>query len=465
MAEAEGCRLKAEGFRLKELTVPSPWIFHLRYILPAVAIIVAGAYPIIGRRPVPFLRGLLASVLAISALLAVRHYIDPQWRGGGYLNKYEFFHYYLGSKYTREVGYTNLYNAAILAEQENNFKVKTPTVRDLESGGMRSAQQVLARKETYKALFTEARWKEFLKDVAFFHKGFDTKTWQRMLMDKGYNATPVWTMIASPMSNRAPTDNLSGLTCIALLDALLVLIAVACVVWAFDYRAALLMVIFLGVHYLYSHFTLKAAFLRLDWAMCLVGAVCMIKKEHYKTAGALCAYATLSRVFPLIFVFGLGAKFSLDFLRTRTLNRRYLGYFASFAITLAILVLASIIYSGGLHTWHEFFAKISAHDRDISAWRVGFKYVFLMSYSGSAFWGMSLGQFFKSGNSCGGRFRYSCSWPPPCSSIGSKTTKPWPSVMCPRFSFLRPPTTTTSCCSCRFCSSRPNWNVRRAPPA
>ncbi len=375
--------------------MPSPWILSLRYLLPLVACGIVLAYLLMGKRPFPFLRGLLAAVLLASALAAVRHYVDAQWRAGGYLNKYEFFHYYLGSKYAPELGYTHLYDAAVIAEVENNFRVKSPSLRNLETGAIISAQQVLAHPEQCKARFTPPRWAEFLRDVAFFHEGFDIKTWKRMLMDKGYNATPVWTMIAAPLSNRAPTDNLFRLTCTALIDALLLLLAIGCVAWAFDYRAALLMVIFLGVHYLFSHYTLKAAFLRLDWVVCLTMAVCMLKKGWYKTAGGLCAYAALARVFPLAFVFGVGAKFFFDLVRTRSIHHRYFGYFASFGCTVAVFVLASILYHGGVEIWREFFAKIAAHDRDISAWRVGFKYVFLMSYNGGAFWGTDLQQFFE----------------------------------------------------------------------
>lgn len=373
----------------------SSWILTLRYALPVVACAVVATYAALGKRPAPFLRGLLAAVLLISALAAVRHYVDPQWRAGSYLNKYEFFHYYLGSKYARELGYTHLYDAAIVAETENNFRVKSPSLRNLETGAIIPAQQVLSHREAYKALFSEARWAEFARDVDFLHKDFDTRTWKRMLTDKGYNATPVWTMMAGPMSNHAPTSRPFLLTCIALIDVVLLLIAIGFVLWAFDYRVALLLLVFLGMHYLCSHMTLKAAFLRLDWVACLVAAVCMLKKGRYKTAGALCAYAALARVFPLVFVFGVAVKFFFDALATRTINRRYFGFFASFGITAVAFILASILYHGGFGVWREFIAKIAAHDRDIAAWRVGFKYVFLMSYNGTAFWGTGLQEFFE----------------------------------------------------------------------
>jgi hypothetical protein len=46
----------------------------------------------------------------------------------------------------------------------------------------------------------------------------------------------------------------------------------------------------------------------------LVMAVCMLKKNHYRTAGALVAYSALARVFPAVYFFGLGGKFFWEFL-------------------------------------------------------------------------------------------------------------------------------------------------------
>ena len=192
------------------------------------------------------------------------------------------------------------------------------------------------------------------------------------------------------------TDNMPGMVCVSLLDLLLVFLTAACVAWAFNVRAALIWVIFFGCHYLIStHYTLRAAFLRLDWVMCLALAVCFLKKGWYGLAGGLTAYAALARVFPVAFAFGMGVKMLADVIKTRKLGRNYLAYWASFTGAMVMLVGASIIYSGGIESWKEFLSKILQHDRDISGWRIGFKYVFLMSYNGGAFWGQDLGQFFE----------------------------------------------------------------------
>jgi len=371
------------------------YLVYFKYVLPVVACLVIVEHALLQRRQKPFLQGLLTSLLVVSVYLGIWNYTEPHWRQHRYFNAYEFFHYYLGAKYAPEIGYTNLYNATIIADEETGGKVKGRTIRSLDTHRIVPADRVLRDKARYKALFKEERWKAFSTDVPFFRKRVSSGLWNRMLNDKGYNATPVWTMISGILANTVSTQSPRGMAVLPCLDVLLMLCAIACVWWAFGHRVALLMALLVCTHYLTSHFTLKAAFLRVDWVMCLVMAVCMIKKERYKTAGLLTAYATMARVFPLIFAFGIGAKALLDLIKTRRINPRYFGYFAALGGTAAALFLASVIYDGGLGAWREFLGKMAVHNTDIAAWRVGFKYIFLMSYRGSAFWGTNLKTFFE----------------------------------------------------------------------
>ncbi len=369
---------------------------YFKYVLPLVAIAVIVICAVIRQRRARYLRAVLAAILLIAAILAGYDYTWYFWGMGHFFNAYEFYHYYLGSKYAGEVGYTDLYRATLVADYETGYRPKNRTIRDLKTHRFVRAERVLKEKEKIKGLFSDERWDEFTGDVVFFRKKVSAGLWKRMLRDKGYNATPVWTTISGCLSNQVSTDNMRGMISLALLDVALILAALACVWWAFDHRIALLMAIFFGSHYLVSqHYTLRAAFLRLDWVMCLVMVVCMLKKERYRVAGALTAYASMARVFPLVFAFGMGIKAVVDFVSTRSVNRRYLAYWASFAVTAAILVGASLFYVGRLDAWGDFFAKIGQHNKDISGWRVGFKYVFLMSYDGSAFWGRNLAEFFE----------------------------------------------------------------------
>jgi hypothetical protein len=184
---------------------------------------------------------------------------------------------------------------------------------------------------------------------------------------------------------------------IASLDLILTGMAFVCLWWAFGPEVALLWLAFFGSHYLIStHMTLRAAFLRLDWVMCLVMAVCMLKKGGPATAGALVAYAALVRVFPLVFLFGIIAVAAWDLIRTRRVAPRYIRFCLGFAAATVMLVVASILYTGGMGAWKEFLSKISLHNSDISAWRIGFKYVFVAAWDGLSYGGRPIADVYSS---------------------------------------------------------------------
>lgn len=376
-------------------------ITFLKVALPLLAMGVTGVYWGLGLRKAPLLRGLLGAVLAGLAAFSLTVYTAYQWRSGTYLNGYEFYHYYLGAKYAPELGYTELYNATILAESELKRPLSGRTIRNLDSGAIVRADTVLQREEEIKAHFGPARWTEFVGDVGFFRAQFTgSSLWNRMLNDKGYNATPVWTMAGGLLSNAIPTSNRTGMTFLASLDVLFGLAAFICLWWAFGPSVALLALIFVTTHYVTSHATLKAAFLRLDWVMCLTMAVAMLRKGKHGVAGALTAYAACVRVFPLFFAVALGAKLCVDTLRwlrdrSSPFPRGIWMYFVWMGVTAAVLMLLSVIYAGGLDSWREFFDKVGQHNKDISPWRIGFKYVFLMSYQQTPFYGGSYRAFFE----------------------------------------------------------------------
>ena len=103
------------------------------------AVGVAAAYALLSRPAVRLAagqgfvdgaRGFLFAVLAASALLAVENYrATNYYRYGTYLNAYEFFHYYLGSKYQGELGSTRLYAAALIAVHSRPLWACAPVAR------------------------------------------------------------------------------------------------------------------------------------------------------------------------------------------------------------------------------------------------------------------------------------------------------------------------------------------------
>jgi len=322
----------------------------------------------------------LANLVLLSVVLYLGLFMYPKpWV---IVHEHDIFHYYMGSKYSEEVGYLDLYQCATVAESENLGEDPKYMVRKMDDYRFVWSKEVIERGDEYRALFTPERWEEFKGDVAVFRdKMGGGERWNTVLGDNGYNATPAWNMIARPISNLISVQWPPGLLILAAFDTVLLILAFVAVGRTFDRRTALLAVIFLGTLVTMADGTIRGAYLRLDWLVALVLATCALKRERYKTAGALVAYAGMVRIFPLVFLFGLGAKATWDFLATRRLNRRYVEFFVVVALVTATLFGLSATVGGSLDDWETFWEKIRFHDGRMSALRVGFKTLFLAGIS------------------------------------------------------------------------------------
>ncbi len=431
-----------------------------------------------------FIRGLLVAVLLCLAFLSVENYLNfGRGRYGTYLNAYEFYHYYMGSKYAHEISYDRLYEASIVADKETGMKWKNPKgkIRNLSTGKHVPPDYVLNNPESVKKYFSEERWKEWVKDIEWFKSKLVTNRWNGVLSDKGYNGTPVWsTLVGGGLSNQVSTDSETGMFALSLLDLGLIALATGFVIWAFGLEAALCMLIVLGTSYMMKFSHMKGAYLRTDFTMSLIIAICLIRKNHYALGGVFTAYSVMARIFPAVFLFGLGAKLFWDLINalgrwlkelwlqdieyghpllrplllfllhlafgllgaivlfllrslwlphlpieipfnaliagtigvgltagallglttfgvwalwTNRINRRYLYFFVAFMLTVVLLIGASIAYEGGTQLWQDYAKKIGKHNRDISPWRVGFKYVYIAQFRKNFSFKESIGKY------------------------------------------------------------------------
>lgn len=371
----------------------------LRQILKVVLTACAVPLPLLLQRVetgrVKFLRFVLYPLLIMLAGVSALSYFDfGHFRYGRYINPHDVFHYYIGSKYSREIDYADLYRCALLADMEGKKVYKEKNVRDLSTHGYENVSHALQEAAKVKAHFSPERWAEFKHDIAYFISIMPASKWNAVLLDKGYNATPIWNGVARFLTNRVSTDNWAALNALLLIDPLLMILGFAAVWWAFGWRAALIAAIFFNTNFMGSFVHIKGALLRLDWVIFLVIATCLLKKERYKTAGALMAYSAMARVFPAVFVFGLGVKtafrafeYARETAKARKLvpltaqDRRYVAFFLAFAIASGVFASIATVEDGGTHRWHSFSQKISVHNSDISTTRVGFKYIFLSPFN------------------------------------------------------------------------------------
>jgi hypothetical protein len=324
-------------------------------------------------------RFVLIGVLAISAVLAVATYVDfGVFRYGTYLNEWDFYHYYVGTKYAPELGYTNLYGATLVADAETGLRYRNlhGEIRDLATAQIRDVRSVAAEARRYRQRFSEDRWREFVADIAWFKMQLPENRWSLVLADHGFNGTPAWSFVVGGLLTRhLSVRQPVGRWLMLLLDPLLLLATVVVVGWAFGVRAALLMVVFVGTHYLMSWGHLKGALLRTDFAMCSVLAVCLVKKGRYKLAGVLLGWATLSRVFPAFLLVGPAVLLMGELVRSRQLNRPLFSLLVASAATIGVVALGSCAYFGGTAIWHEWSSKIALHYAGGSDWDLGYRTV------------------------------------------------------------------------------------------
>jgi hypothetical protein len=322
---------------------------------------------------------IVLSLVSVGAYFDFGHY--PKFRS--FMNCHDMYHYYLGSKYSREVGYQYLYQCTLLADWELMNQPKEPrmtSVRRMDDYSFQNGRDVIRDPGKYKAGFTPERWEEFKQDCRYFATLLRESRWKNVVRDMGYNATPVWNMVARRITSIVPTSSPFGMDLLVSFDLILIAIMTVLAAWAFGWRNALLALIFFCTCFCMSYTHIRGGLLRLDWVTMLVMSLCLLKKARYKTAGALMGYAGMARIFPLVFVVGLGGKFLWDLVRTRKLNRNYLAFFMVFGAVCAILMSLSIWSDGGVQHWAEFSKKIALHNDYFAPPRVGFRNIFLMAY-------------------------------------------------------------------------------------
>ena len=327
----------------------------------------------------------LGAALVLLAVAAGGAYFEfGHQRYERYMNPHDVYHYYLGSKYAPELGYYGLYGATLVADSElgGGFPMRD-SIRDLRDHSYMPGRIALADANTYKARFSPERWDAFKQDVAYFRSIVPPGKWRVMLRDKGYNGTPVWSMVAGAFTNVVPTTSQWGMLALASADVALIAVALGFVWWAFGLRVMLFALIFFGTNFVMSFVHIKGALFRLDWVAATVIALCLLRKDRPALAGIALGYAAAVRVFPLIFAFGIGARMLWRLFQERRLDPRYVYFFVTLACTGVVLALAAwALYGTGL--WREFFAKIAVHNADISTTRVGFKYIFLWPWDSGA---------------------------------------------------------------------------------
>ena len=307
-------------------------------------------------------RDTLLASLGLLALLCWWNLL--QFHYPGYGNPGDNFHYYLGAKYFRELGYTRLYACAALADHEAGFvpPLARRTLRNLETNRMESGATLLEAPERCKEGFSAARWEAFGRDVAWLRDRLPPRRWQQLFSDHGYNATPAWGVLGSSLVNTGPLSA-AQLRWLTLLDPVLLLAMWASCWWAFGWRAMCVGLLFWGTNYAAGFAWTGGGILRQDWLFASVMGLCLLRRGWPFAGGFALALAALLRVFPLLLLAAVAAKALVVMFQRRALwlapehRRIALGALAAVAIALPL----SAVVGGGFDAWSAFARNSRLH--------------------------------------------------------------------------------------------------------
>ena len=321
----------------------------------ALGVLVWGALPGRSRRWIRTRRTALGLLAALSFGANYNFFLSTE------IHKHEFFHYYLGAKYAPELGYYEIYRCSIAADFEQRFEHADPLfqVTDLRSNEVRMFWSVAPRSPRCDGTFSPPRWEEFKHDLAGFREILGPH-WRRVLLDHGYNPTPIWTLIGRPLTWLFPVET-GSLWILARLDLALILILLAAIGWAFGFESACIAAIAWGANPHTRYQWIGDAFLRNAWLSASMLGLCLLRKQMFRGAGALLTLSSLLRIFPALLVVGYVLRQLRLWLRGGSLDPGFRLFLVSASITALVLGIAGSAVAGrGPGVYLEFSKRIAA---------------------------------------------------------------------------------------------------------
>lgn len=317
----------------------------------------------------------VAGALAVAAVVTYFHFFSLP--GRGFYHRWEMFHYFIGARYQRELGYDRLYECTAVADAEtgNRAAVMRRRMRDLHDDELVLARTALAHPEACKRHFSPARWAAFKRDIVFFReRAGGGAWWDAMQTDHGYNATPVWTLTGTALASLAPASD-HFMESLALVDPVLMMAAVLALWWAFGWRVAALAVVFWGTQAASPFAWTGGAFLRQDWLVLAVLSAALMRKRRFFWAGFALSWSALLRVFPVLLWGGPLVVIAAYAIRRRKLLEEHKRLLYGGACAVAILVpLAGAVT--GPASYRAFAEHIEMHASRPSANRMGLRTLF-----------------------------------------------------------------------------------------
>jgi hypothetical protein len=297
---------------------------------------------------------MLLAVIILSAIAWPRYL---QFNFGTFYHIHDFFHYYMGPKYIKELGYVSLYECTAVAEVEDGRidDVVSRKIRDLSTNKVISTKKVMLEKEKCLSQFDNIKWEEFKNDVRLFRGHTkNIREWNKIHNDHGFNGTPVWIILGKLFAG-AYEPSSGYISFLSFLDLIFILAAGMIVYRSFGLEATFVTASYFFLNNISSYGWTGGSFLRYDWFLMLVLGIAALKNNRGKVAGFALTYSALLRLFPAIVLIGIALKALTDLLKEKSFGvlRGYRDIAIGFVIAIVLLMPLSIAVSGK-KTWGEF---------------------------------------------------------------------------------------------------------------
>ncbi|MEO5769592.1 MAG: discoidin domain-containing protein, partial [Polyangia bacterium] len=301
---------------------------------------------------------------------------------GNYVHYWDSYHYYVGSKYFKELSFDLLYECSSIADSEEpsmRRKVELRKIMHLRTNVLGGTAEILANPDHCKKHFTPERWKMFKQDIGYFRNRHGVKRWEEVTTDHGYNATPVWTIVGQALANLAPASD-TQMWFLTRIDPMLILGMIAMIWWAFGWQVLCVGLAVFATNFPSRFYWTGGSYLRWDWLFHMTAGVCLIKKGKPIFGGYLVAYSALLRVFPGFMFLGpifiviqqlldqtKGRKWWQRLPPTelpamlRKVERSHLMVILGAALAVATLVPVSLVTSNGVEGYRTFLQNSKKH--------------------------------------------------------------------------------------------------------
>jgi hypothetical protein len=248
-------------------------------------------------------------------------------------------------------------------------RVAQREIIDLRTNRLTTAAEVVAHPERCRTRFSPRRWAAFAADVSLFRARFPTADWERLPTDHGFNASPVWILVAHPLIGSA-LMTWSRIELLTAIDPIIVVGSLVAVAGAFGGWTASIVSVVFGIYFPGRLWWTGGSFLRWDWLAALLGGLALCRRKRPFAGGVLLGYSALVRVFPVFALVGIVLAAAISKLRRRSLDpaaaRVLMG---ALAATLVLGPLAGAVRRD--HARTDFAHNLQKHTSVASANRMG----------------------------------------------------------------------------------------------